>query len=146
MISFSLYMISHFTGNKDNNFVKVMIMVRKFPVCLVFNMKQTKILFQISFFFEIILRVIHGKPPGVFVVYYYKEKRKWRQPISAFFAMRIAFYSIYIVKNNLYTKTIEWLKHCRAVITADNLSIKNRAGGYSYEQLYYNDKISGTWK
>ena len=41
MIGFSFYMIGDFSGEKNNDFMKIMIMVKIFFFSLVFNMKST---------------------------------------------------------------------------------------------------------
>ena len=51
VVSFSLYMISNFARDKDDDLVKVMIMIRKFPVCAVINVEQTEFFFEIACFF-----------------------------------------------------------------------------------------------
>lgn len=43
MISFSFYMIGGFSGKKNNNFMKIMIMPGKFPAGLIFDMKKPEI-------------------------------------------------------------------------------------------------------
>ena len=44
LISFSFYMISNFAGDKDDDLVKIMIMVGKFPLGLVLDVKKPEIL------------------------------------------------------------------------------------------------------
>ena len=51
MVSFSLDVIGDFSGKKDDDFVKIMIMIRKFPVCAVIDMKETELFFEITCFF-----------------------------------------------------------------------------------------------
>ena len=45
MICLSFYMIGDFSGEKNNDFMKIMIMVKIFFFSLIFNMKQPEILF-----------------------------------------------------------------------------------------------------
>ena len=54
MISFSFYVIGGFSGKKNNNFMKIMIMPGKFPAGLIFDMKKPEFLIQIPGFLGLI--------------------------------------------------------------------------------------------
>ena len=51
MVGFSLNVIGDFSGKKDDDLVKIMVMVRKFTVCAVIDVEQTEFFFEITCFF-----------------------------------------------------------------------------------------------
>ena len=64
MVGFSLNVIGDFSGKKDDDLVKIMVMIRKFPVCAVINVEQTEFFFEITCFLKCVLRIIHGNLLG----------------------------------------------------------------------------------
>ena len=60
LICFSFYMISDLAGDKDDNFVKVVIVPFKLPVGAVVDMKKPEVFFEIAGLGKGILRIIHG--------------------------------------------------------------------------------------
>ena len=53
-------MISGLAGDKDDNFVKVVIVPFKLPVGAVVDVKKPEVFFEIAGFGKGILRIIHG--------------------------------------------------------------------------------------
>ena len=52
-------MISSLAGDEDNYLVKIMIMVGKFPLGLVLDVKKPEILLQIAGFFSRLIEIVH---------------------------------------------------------------------------------------
>ena len=68
LICFSFYMISDLAGDKDDNFVKVVIVPFKLPVGAVVDMKKPEVFFEIAGLGKGILRIIPKISSGVQLV------------------------------------------------------------------------------
>ena len=59
IVGLSFNVIGSLSGKKDDHFVKIMIMVGKFPFGLVLDVKKPEILLQIAGFFSRFIERIH---------------------------------------------------------------------------------------
>ena len=59
VVGLSLNVVGSLSGKKDDHLVKIMIMVRKFSLGLVLDVKKPEILLQIAGFFSRFIERIH---------------------------------------------------------------------------------------
>ena len=59
VVGLSLNVVGSLSGKKDDHLVKIMIMVGKFPLGLVLDVKKPEILLQIAGFFSWLIERIH---------------------------------------------------------------------------------------